>query len=62
MSKLAKDQQDKSTEAGGVAQQALSAVRTVMYFNGQEQESKRSVRINLDGTNRFASQDYGRNS
>ena len=41
MSELAKEQEKKNAEAGGVAQQALSSMRTVMYFNGQEHECKR---------------------
>ena len=47
MTSLSKDESENYAEAGGVAEEVLSSVRTVVAFGGQEKEvSSGSGRLN----------------
>ena len=41
MTSLSKDESENYAEAGGVAEEVLSSVRTVVAFGGQEKEVSR---------------------
>jgi methionine aminopeptidase len=41
MSKSAKKEAEKYAKAGAIAEEALSSIRTVVAFNGQEYECSR---------------------
>ena len=46
MTSLSKDESENYAEAGGVADEVLSSVRTVVAFGGQENEvSRHTLRI-----------------
>ena len=44
MTSLSKDESENYAEAGGVAEEVLSSVRTVVAFGGQEKEVSSVVR------------------
>ena len=45
MTSLSKDESENYAEAGGVAEEVLSSVRTVVAFGGQEKEVRCDRRI-----------------
>ena len=45
MTSLSKDESENYAEAGGVAEEVLSSVRTVVAFGGQEKEVRCERRI-----------------